>query len=108
MHVLLGTEHRHSVARGLRFLRSAETAETPLWHGKELYEPRRIVDTLVRITIAAAESAGHEPSRGRSSQSPGRGGDEYAESCGRVTPRDDDVERGLLCSNGANLFKDFI
>lgn len=53
LHILLGTEHRDSVAKGIEFLSTAPSVETPLWHGKELYEPKRIVDTLVLITLDA-------------------------------------------------------
>jgi halimadienyl-diphosphate synthase len=53
--------HRDALAGGLRFLADAVTAcaaggdEAPLWHGKELYAPRRLVDMLALITLEAGQ-----------------------------------------------------
>lgn len=58
MQVLLvsgGDEARRAAAAGARYLVAAQprTDDVPLWHGKELYEPRRIVDGLVDVTVTA-------------------------------------------------------
>lgn len=50
---------RDALTGGLRFLADAVTVsaayreEAPLWHGKELYAPRRLVDMLALITLEA-------------------------------------------------------
>jgi halimadienyl-diphosphate synthase len=58
LHLLLTTPgHDEATASGIRYLRTAEPAPVPLWHGKELYEPERIVETLVRMTLEHATTA---------------------------------------------------
>ncbi|MFI7000245.1 hypothetical protein [Nocardia sp. NPDC050175] len=52
--ILVDTDRLAAVRAGADFLRHAPSIETPLWHGKELYEPTRIVDEFVAMISAAA------------------------------------------------------